>query len=337
MNLQHHIRTINCRSLSVTVCTITAWLCLVVLINNDRIGQTDFVPIPLYIPDTSIPHRITLLDNSQWLSHPVLKRALDRSDHTQLLNLLKDFIILLNQSAIDVIMVDDTLLGSYLFHDILPWDNNIHVMVNYADRQKIFKLFSQPELRTKYDMVSDYSDENKYTINNLHQLQTSDTELSSELNFKFFHLNSPQDGTNSWGRPYISVKYYKEQDDHIVTLRKPLPDIPVPQSIFFPLKGRPLGNQWLLAPANTRAFLQVKYGKFSCAKTQGIMKDGVSMNVPCSELVHYYPCIHRNWTEEGQAWETLMFHGTPLYTIRVNEPLQVVKGCYDLKMTYAKH
>ena len=135
---------------------------------------------------------------------------------------------------------------------------------------------------------------------------------NSDLKFKFFRLSSTKAGTSDWGWPYIDVKYYKEQHDQIIKVQKISPDAPVPRNIFYPLKQRPLGDLLVLSPANTRAFLQVKYGRFVCASHSfNHMKDAPQtvIKVPCSEILDYYPCVHRTWTNKSEAWETLVLKG----------------------------
>ena len=108
-----------------SITTILLLYMYVVLQREALSDPEEVVPVPSYTPDPAIPTEIQSLAGSHWLLHPVLKRALSVSLHDEYLNLLRDFVQLVKERDVDVVIVDGTLLGSYFFHDILPWDDDI--------------------------------------------------------------------------------------------------------------------------------------------------------------------------------------------------------------------
>ena len=64
-----------------------------------------------------------------------LKVGLNTAQHKELVDLLDVFAQLMEKYNISFVMFDGTLLGSYFFHDFIPWDDDLDLMVAWTDRE----------------------------------------------------------------------------------------------------------------------------------------------------------------------------------------------------------
>ena len=59
-------------------------------------------------------------------------------------------------------MADGTLLGSYFFHDIIPWDDDMDIMVDYQDYPRLKKAFQNETIWSKYNLCGFHDSFNEY-------------------------------------------------------------------------------------------------------------------------------------------------------------------------------
>ena len=69
----------------------------------------------------------------KWTSDRSLPRLMTREEHSLMMNLLQTLTALLESRKVTYFMTDGTLLGSYFSHDILPWDDDVDLLVNRHD------------------------------------------------------------------------------------------------------------------------------------------------------------------------------------------------------------
>ena len=69
-----------------------------------------------------------------------LGRPVDYVNYRKFRRLLGFFVNTMERYNITYILSDGTLLGSFLYHDMLPWDDDIDVRVSYNDYAKLKKV-----------------------------------------------------------------------------------------------------------------------------------------------------------------------------------------------------
>ena len=207
--------------------------------------------------ESSIPSSPPLLTPEQLIKpHPKLKRPISAEMHAEIVSLASEFATLFERNDIEYIMADGTLLGSYFFHDLIPWDEDLDFMVNFKDRFKVFKLFLDPENRKKYDVRSYQSSNNTdwYNYANLAKL-LNHTETSDDLKFKFFRTDSRKAGKYSQDWPYCDVKYYKVDSKQIRIFDLSIKPPSIPTEHLYRIKKRPFGDVMLNSPSNVLYFI----------------------------------------------------------------------------------
>ena len=69
-----------------------------------------------------------------------LGRPVDYPNYRKFRRLLGFMVNVMERYNITYILSDGSLLGSYLYHDMLPWDDDIDIRVAYGDYAKLKKV-----------------------------------------------------------------------------------------------------------------------------------------------------------------------------------------------------
>ena len=122
--------------------SVVVWL---VFISAGLFNIFHLLSLSFNIKERGLPRSvISSYDNIQlnlakepWLSAPQLPRALIKAEHDEAIQLLKDFSELLSELNMTFLMTHGTLLGSFMTHDILPWDDDLDAMISCSDLPKL--------------------------------------------------------------------------------------------------------------------------------------------------------------------------------------------------------
>ena len=101
-------------------------------------------------------------ENVPWLSAPFFPRAINKTDYDMYVDLLRTLSELFEQANVTFIMCDGTLLGSYIAHGMLPWDDDADLMVRYADINKVKAIFANASVWKKYQIIGYHDELNEY-------------------------------------------------------------------------------------------------------------------------------------------------------------------------------
>lgn len=189
-------------------------------------------------------------------------------------------------------------------HDVLPWDDDIDIMVAYRLRFKMERLLLQME--PEYRLVNH----------------------TTKVYRKFFLKSTPKTWIYEWAWPFIDVSFYDENSTHIWEYgHLNEPHRIYPKNIVFPIHRRPLGGLWIPSPKDTRAFLvqSIKGSNktFMCGqqgwahKKESKIED--NLLVSCSGLELLYPTVYR-YPSKGGVLETLKLGQRTFYSCLIQEP-----------------
>ena len=244
-----------------------------------------------------------LTDALPWLSHPLLPRAIMRDERDRCVELLSTVDAIFREFNITYTLAHGTLLGSYVMHDMLPWDDDLDIFVSIDDLPKMRRLFND-------------SGHGHYK-----QIQLLESQNSNAFTGKIFSLKDPKAGVYRWHWPYIDISFYTETN-MVISSTKAKERWELKRDYFFPTVQRPLGGRWFPAPRNTGAFIAYKYKRFVCKSHTWNHKDEVSTkrvySVNCTTLVSHYPFVERK-VVLGKTTETLMLNGTARYSLILEE------------------
>ncbi|CAF4295170.1 unnamed protein product, partial [Adineta steineri] len=150
---------------------------------------------------------------SHWKSSPILPRAFSRCEHTLAMHLLTIIDRLCRQHNITYFIYEGTLLGSVRHHDIIPWDDDVDIIIPY---QKLINRADTP----------------------------------GKQYYKLSYKNTPSAGGYKWHFPFVDIFFYEQDQSSLWSLQTP--DTKIRKRHVFPLVLRPLGQLWLPAPRNPK-------------------------------------------------------------------------------------
>ena len=203
------------------------------------------------------------------------KTITHHQDREILRDLLEKFVQVATKHNITFFMGAGTIIGSFRHHGLVPWDDDIDLLIPSAQRPYIIKLLS--DLGPNYKII--------------HQLK----DIS-----KFFLRSSQLVPGQAWTYPYIDLYFYEERKHFIHFEGK------IHKSLVFPLGGRPFWNFTLPAPKNTKGFIRRKWKTFATVcETQPIThRDAKSVKVwteKCHNLWDRFPFVFRCKTTSGKG------------------------------------
>ena len=257
-----------------------------------------------------------------------LPRALSRRQHREVIKVLRVLSDAFVANGITFSLWAGTLLGSYISHDLIPWDDDLDIVVKIDDRVKVEKVMKQLTADGTYRIQSFHDNlkleqiiklgpvlgpqflglpKEYWTENNSEKLQAFlDIKYHK---FKFFASGSPWAGSRPWKWPFIDVIYYKENDTHIWNHEFPSLTSYFKKDTFYPLHLRPLSSLWLPSPHKTLDFLRQKFRTFRCRSSNwNHAKEQVQVpqELPCDEAMRVYPYVKRRHLGYGLVEEVLM-------------------------------
>lgn len=233
-----------------------------------------------------------------------------------------------------------SLLGSFMTHGMLPWDDDVDFLVKWSDMPKVKSILRDSKSMWKIYNVTGYGDDADLYSQSLltkgdywGETVPNPAKRVRNHRFKFFAIDSLRAGNSSWKWPNLDINFYKENRTHVWGFEGSEGSDIVPKNIVFPLHQRPFGSLWLPSPKDTHKYLVTRYGTdFRCQTShrnhrQAKLRE--SLEVPCCSLYWTYPIVFRE-AAEGGVIETLMLGNETLHSLFVKEKSHPLQAPYQL-------
>lgn len=240
---------------------------------------------------------------------------MEGSDKAVVFEIIKALDKICSQYQLNYFLYGGTLLGSYRHHDIIPWDDDVDVLMNVTERDVIFSSLSFLSPRFK---VVEAGDRLKFY-----------SEKSRQTSYRF-----------PWKWPYVDINFFTENETHISDSASEFRDYVYTKETIFPLHRRPLGGLSLYAPRDTFAYLTATYKNASkCLSNKYSHREErriggkKSFMVSCERFKDRYPFVHRTEDLEKKGiLETLRIGNTDLYSVVIEEPTYAITEPFQLQL-----
>ena len=236
---------------------------------------------------------------------PGFVSVMTRDDGVVMRRLLRTFVQTVDAANITYFMYGGTLLGSYRHHGIIPWDDDVDLMVDAAKmsqlRQAVASLGSACHLHTTTERWKFYSSETK-----------------------------PINGV-SWHYPFLDISFYKQNAQFVFDYDPGYAGrFKYKKSVVFPLCKRPFWGMSLDAPRDTLGFLAQNYNLDICASnkynhtTEQQIHATKAVSVKCDQLWNQFPFVFRSSSPKATT-ETLKVGHTVISSIQLAPTLMYYK------------
>ncbi|XP_059145200.1 uncharacterized protein LOC131932324 [Physella acuta] len=215
-------------------------------------------------------------------------QTLSKKDVSMITELLFNFDRIMKNASVTYFLYKGSLLGSYRHHGIIPWDDDLDILVSITDKERLKLVFMNQTI---------------YNID------------TSTMRYKVYHKEGNPIKKHHWKSPFLDVSFYNETTKTIWDVTLPS-QLPYPKSIIFPLTERPLLGGLYPSPKDPLRVLQANYNIDNCYTgnynhTGEVRRNASSIGtVPCSALIGTVPFV-QHVRGPGGAWceELLTFRG----------------------------
>ncbi|ELT97473.1 hypothetical protein CAPTEDRAFT_193433 [Capitella teleta] len=241
-----------------------------------------------------------------------IRRALNESQQSDFYSF-----VAIVQNAFDRLSIPwcvhyGSLLGSFISHDLFPWDDDLDILVHGSAIELLSKLESNGSLARNFQLKYIYYDQ-------MHKLFLSERPLMTAYN---------------WSWPFVDVLPYVNVGQFVRNVdRSRLHRFHVPKSLFYPFQLRPFGPLWLPSPRRPWEMLSATYShytSFKCEENEWShitesMRGGV-LAAGCRSLQQDYAFVWRQ-TANNITIETLWLAERPLYSFVYHQEYSSCKHC----------
>lgn len=233
------------------------------------------------------------------------KPIISSLEHSKLLEIFRIFKTVCDRSNLTYVLYGGSLLGSYRHHGMIPWDDDIDVLMNETD---------------KFRIINSFSDIRGY-------------ELCTPLNrqWKFFQNENrsyKSCSENTW--PYVDIFFFSGNDTHVWDNNESYKYVyNFAKRDVFPLTSGIFESELVSIPQNIYNVLQRSYSIDLCVsslyshKEENVRK-GKQVSLPCKRILPYFPFVYRN-CENGFVCEYLRSGASVFYKVLTNKICKAVK------------
>lgn len=183
------------------------------------------------------------------INHQPFKSVWSEDEKVELLDMFTISQKIAKSVGIDMIATYGTLLGAIRHQGIIPWDDDVDVVININEREKILSM------------------KDVFNRNNIEIFEYSSSML------KLFPLNKSSIPGCKWAWPFIDIFFYEEKGDTVILYEQgssgcfsKIADLVkksdvVKKSDFFPLRETSFESIPVKIPFNPEKILEKFYGK----------------------------------------------------------------------------
>ena len=203
------------------------------------------------------------------------KRGMTDSDYNLLKSTLEVFNKVCLTHKIEYFLYGGSLLGSWRHHDVIPWDDDLDLIVSFQNKEKLYNLL---------------------------QLELPDFVLNTKRYFywRFHSSKAKRIPRKTWKYPFLDIFFYLESTTHIWDRNPKYKSKRFYQKkLVFPLTQRPFMGLLIPAPYFPEKVLRKTYNMVNCkthhwSHKKERQKFVRRIEIPCTSLKNKYPFVERH-------------------------------------------
>ena len=225
-----------------------------------------------------------------------------------------------------------------MYHDVIPWDDDFDLMVDYRDYPKLKRTFQNKVFWSKYNIHGFWDPTNEYALHLLNRTFPDAEYIEDAKNttkkkkklvryhaVKIYSVDQKPAGKYPWKFPFIDIFFFKQNMTHIWQLNIGSQKMFTPISEFYPFHLRPCVGMWLPVPHKTARHLKNRYHSFKCqSHTWNHEKEenvAHRVSVPCQNLQTVYVSIKRTESANGTL-ESVFLSKKLVYSVFIEEKFE---------------
>ena len=241
----------------------------------------------------------SLLSNFSKPRYLLFKPLITSSEHQRLLEIFQVFKKTAERFNLTYMLYGGSLLGSYRHHAVIPWDDDIDVLMNSSQKPDI--------------------------VNTLNKVPGYNLCTPENMQWKFYKSDSgSRDHCSEHMWPYLDIFFFSENETHIWDNNEMYSYVyNFKKLTIFPLNVGIFEGDLVSVPHNKSAILQQSYNIDLCVnsvyshKAEAVRK-GALVSLPCKRLFYYFPFVFRT-CEDHSIQEYLMDGQKPVYKISTSD------------------
>ncbi|PHJ18694.1 transmembrane protein [Cystoisospora suis] len=286
--------------------------------------------------------RSELIQQAWQTSLPGFPRRMDYRGYEIQMAILEILTRALTASKIEHALVGGSLVGSYLFHDVLPWDKFLDIGLRRADAGTVQSVISKLDLVEAFDRNLAYTPSRlRKWLNDSHSSLQLEENAAGSRTGRIYLKSSSGGSAPELSSIRLNVQWWQprargpedrdpsfEGVSEVVEIDVPTTDgtadsVPLPASEWYPLTGRPLGMLVVPAPVNPLFYVNAYYKSpqpfcsTRSARNSGFLGLNELTKGTCSMLWSIYPHVERDEVTEDCMRELLVARGKTKLTAYV--------------------
>ena len=228
------------------------------------------------LPDVTLRNKVKVFRDTRAFFEKMTQR-----DKRILKLTIKCFVSVMEENHVMYFLYSGSLLGSFRHHGVMPWDDDVDVVVPVLQRQTLYQLLS--DLKPSFFL-----------------------DIKQKRRWKFYSVLSRPIRDHTWSWPFVDISFYAENTTHIWDS-----DVKFKNSFVykkddvFPLRRRPFVDMLLPAPRDPRSVLAVNYNIDVCESSrydhrlEGEIPHNYYKSIPCYFLHNKFSFVKHSLLADG--------------------------------------